>query len=1112
MNTNLFLFFKLQKLLNLRKGERSTVSLLLLFSFLQYFSLAVLFVTASAIFLTDNSISELPYVFIGTSVSLFILAVIFDQLEKKLSTRSIILAEVILMCVIIVLLRFGFNYQLSWIGYGLIIGHRVMSDYIDDGFNRLVLMLLDVRQSKRLYGLVTSAEIPANILGYLTATLLIPFMGTIDLLWISTVGLLISLFVLFVIVSGRHRDAISKFDLETLEASETISTKENKSLFYKIFRTRFIFLLSITISFSVISFIFIEFAFLNKVDAEMTNQKDIVRFISIVFGAGQFIAFFFKTFLYGLIQRKYGTRFNLLILPVTLGVICLLVILESLLPNSSSLLIFSWIFIMLISDILNSSIYKTTFISLLQPMDRKMKMIGYKIMNNIEIIAIGLGGVILLFTYSEGSNDLLHYSYLLLGGVIAWIICIPYLNKSYLSTLENVLSKRFIESAALEINTPQTIHIIQEKLKSRHPGEVIYAMDVLCKDDPTNNQQLLTNLITHPVNEVRKEVYKRIIDFKVMGMREVVRDRIANDPDAGIKKLAVQTYCFLGEANITEEIIPYLDDADRQIQTGAVVGLISYGGINGIIAGGQRLLEFINSDNPDQREFGAYVIGEVGIHNFYRPILKLLNDEQQNVKRSAIKAAGKINHPKLYDTLVELVANPNLFEPAMNALIRSGENILNTIEPVIKNTEGDPKLIRRLVTIIGRTSSPKGAELLKDKIYTSNIEIRDQVLQSCAALNYVPNVEDKSNILQTIHSEMADATWFLKCIQALQHTDRWMHQSNFDLLITALNIELKHISKRVLYLLSFLYESKEIAQVWERLQLKDKNKIANALEIVDVLVSQELTSVVLPLLENYPISQQLKILKNRYPIADFPLDKFLQGLITGEGCPTIIPWTRLVAIYSVQQIRIPTLIEKVAYISREEKQIYAETALYILARINLISEDDNGQENILSVSKEAKEKINMSANLLTIEKVMALKTTAIFKETAEDLLFDIAAILQEISYSEGTEIVKKDEIGTCMYIIYSGSVYVHDGDIKLAELKEGNFFGELALLDAEPRSASVTALEDSLLLRIDQEAFYEIMADRSEVIRGIMKILCERLRNQNSEVARLRESLNTKNN
>ncbi len=145
--------------------------------------------------------------------------------------------------------------------------------------------------------------------------------------------------------------------------------------------------------------------------------------------------------------------------------------------------------------------------------------------------------------------------------------------------------------------------------------------------------------------------------------------------------------------------------------------------------------------------------------------------------------------------------------------------------------------------------------------------------------------------------------------------------------------------------------------------------------------------------------------------------------------------------------------------------------------------------------------------LLAIEKVMALKTTSIFKETMEDILVDIASILQEVQVKEGHCIFEKNDLGTCMYIIYEGLVKVHDGEFTFAELKTRDFFGELSLLDTEPRSASVTAISDSLLLRLDQHAFYEIMADRTEVTREIMKILCRRLRFQNQLVAHMKEQL-----
>ena len=61
-------------------------------------------------------------------------------------------------------------------------------------------------------------------------------------------------------------------------------------------------------------------------------------------------------------------------------------------------------------------------------------------------------------------------------------------------------------------------------------------------------------------------------------------------------------------------------------------------------------------------------------------------------------------------------------------------------------------------------------------------------------------------------------------------------------------------------------------------------------------------------------------------------------------------------------------------------------------------------------------------------------------------------------------------------------------------LGENDEFGELALLDSEPCSASVTAVEETYLLRLDQKTFYELISDYPDVLRGIIQVLSERLR------------------
>ena len=137
--------------------------------------------------------------------------------------------------------------------------------------------------------------------------------------------------------------------------------------------------------------------------------------------------------------------------------------------------------------------------------------------------------------------------------------------------------------------------------------------------------------------------------------------------------------------------------------------------------------------------------------------------------------------------------------------------------------------------------------------------------------------------------------------------------------------------------------------------------------------------------------------------------------------------------------------------------------------------------------------------LLLIEKVLVLKSLNLFKDTPENVLADLAPLMKEIQYEQGTEIFKEGDIGDSMYIIQQGNIKIHKGNTTLAILKEKEVFGELSLLDADTRSATATADTDCTLYKIDQEPFYELMDERPEVAKGFIKILCQRLRTMNEK-------------
>jgi CRP/FNR family cyclic AMP-dependent transcriptional regulator len=88
-------------------------------------------------------------------------------------------------------------------------------------------------------------------------------------------------------------------------------------------------------------------------------------------------------------------------------------------------------------------------------------------------------------------------------------------------------------------------------------------------------------------------------------------------------------------------------------------------------------------------------------------------------------------------------------------------------------------------------------------------------------------------------------------------------------------------------------------------------------------------------------------------------------------------------------------------------------------------------------------------------------------------------------------------------MIASGKVRVFDGGRTINYLEEGDVFGEMAVLDPAPRSASVEAVVDSDLLQIDQVQLFELIESRLEVARGIIQVLSRHLRNRMRDLDRL---------
>jgi CRP-like cAMP-binding protein len=132
--------------------------------------------------------------------------------------------------------------------------------------------------------------------------------------------------------------------------------------------------------------------------------------------------------------------------------------------------------------------------------------------------------------------------------------------------------------------------------------------------------------------------------------------------------------------------------------------------------------------------------------------------------------------------------------------------------------------------------------------------------------------------------------------------------------------------------------------------------------------------------------------------------------------------------------------------------------------------------------------------ITTVEKVLFLKSVDLFRALPGEELAQIAEIAEEQPFTSGDQVFSEGEPGDALYLVVEGSVRVHQGDRQLAQLGPRDVFGEMAVLDSEPRSATVTAVKDSVLLKIARDDFRDILQERPEIGMGVLKVLSRRLR------------------
>lgn len=144
--------------------------------------------------------------------------------------------------------------------------------------------------------------------------------------------------------------------------------------------------------------------------------------------------------------------------------------------------------------------------------------------------------------------------------------------------------------------------------------------------------------------------------------------------------------------------------------------------------------------------------------------------------------------------------------------------------------------------------------------------------------------------------------------------------------------------------------------------------------------------------------------------------------------------------------------------------------------------------------------------LTSVDRLLFIREVPIFKELRDEFLVRLASCMDELSFPKKHTIFTEGQEGRSLYIVVSGKVRVHTGDRDLANLGKGSFFGEMSLFDAEPRSASVSTIEQSECLVLTQQQLYDAIDETPDIAVNIIRLLSRRIRKLNQRLNEVRDT------
>ncbi|GAO41315.1 hypothetical protein [Flavihumibacter petaseus] len=910
------------KLLNVHDNEWLTVKKLFWLQFFQGAGISFFFTAEFARFLERFPISRLPWVMILSAFLLWLSGLVYTVLEPLISFKKFNTALILFMAGSMLMVRLGsIVFPQDWFYYFSLAWFYVLYLLNNLEFWGIAAQLFDIRQSKRLFGVISAGDIPAKFVGYTLALVFVSFTGTLNLLLVGFLCMLASL-PFFTRLADDEAAAFGHGHQHGGHSSahpwQSVSNLIEDFKHSKIIQR--IAWISLTTGACMI---IVNYGFYAKVKENNHTDIELARFIAVFMITLRVAAMVTKTIFTGRLTMHLGVRQSLFITPVAMVLLVGFILVFSHGNNNPKLILYLFGATSIGVDVLRTAINAPVILTVMQPLPLHERLRAHNIVKGImDPFATLFCGILLLvlFHYQQSIN-LVTLCYVLLIIAAAWIIGIVLVNAEYLNMLIKTISSRFFSQEEFNLNDAETLTKIQEKIKSGSESEVMSVLLMVATKQNPLSTDLLERFLEHPARDIRLETIRIIGSKKITSLKERLIPFVFREEEQLLQLEAVKTICQL--ADNAMELDAYLNHPSAIIRQTAMIGLMN--NTQGIPAGQAGSIIGTMIDNGDKAEkLRALDMLEAANEVFGLDAhAGLLSDTDHQVRTRAINALGKAATPNTIKALAAIA--PKEEKLAVKAFQRIGPAALPHLRQLLLKLHAGQNIRKQLLLVTGRIGGEAAQKILLEQLTAKPADAAD-IVKALYRSKYIVTAESRGMLEEYCRHYIKNAVELLHMQKALPEK-----QDPDPLLFSAVQIELQEIREVLLCLFACLYDRKQIKKVRNGLLANRKDNIANALEIIELTVKKDLGKYFNILYESVPIERKCDLLKMlnggfRYDQAGSVL-----GRILSEQPIRYLDWTKACSLYITRKYTIPVEEQLLLKFLEAESLLLQETARYAYA-------------------------------------------------------------------------------------------------------------------------------------------------------------------------------------